>query len=475
MTKATLTPKKQSMTSVVSHMDRWENQKNSFGTGSDPITQTRFQYGVKLSRQELDAMFRFDWLARRVVEIPAEDATREWITLTHDTKPKLAELVRDEMERLKIRESVEEGIKLGGLYGGALMTIGAFDGREVHQPLGSVRSVEFLNLTDRWLTFPQTYYNDPMDMRFGMPETYIVQRLQVQGSMSSTIHESRTIRFEGDYLPPVERVKNWGWSESVLQSFLEALRNFGVANQSSSAVLEDFITKKMKVDNLAELLTTEEGSEQLINRISILAYSMSMHKVAVFGADEEFDKMGTPVTGLHELLKHGVDIVSAAAGIPKGRLFHNQTGILGGDAGGDDLRVHYDQISAYQENTLRPKIRRIIDIVSETFGIGPGEINFTYNPLWQLSETDEAEVRLKTAQTDKIYIDAGVVHPEEVALSRFSGDETNLTNMTIDVDSRQKYLDELYKQPIDLDEGDPDKDEIDPNNVDPDKEKDAEK
>ena len=462
MSKLIVKKNKPSLSTILKN-DRWVNERNKFGGTDDPMTRTRYQYPDRLNRAELDALFQYDWLAGRVVTIPAEDATREWITVSHDTKPELAERVRDELERLKMREAFEEGIILGRLYGGGLMIIGAFDGLEVHQPLGKIRSIEFAHNTDRYLTYPQTFYNDEFDIRFGSPETYLVQRLQVQGSITSTVHESRTIRFDGNYLPPVARMRNFGWNESVLEKFHEALRNFGVSNQASSAVLQDFVTKKMKVGNLAELLSTETGEGELNNRMGLVAYGMSVHNIAVFGEDEEFDKMGTPITGLPDLLKHGVDIVSAAAEIPKARLFHNQSGVLGGDAGSSDLRVHYDKISAFQENKLRPKLKRVIDMVCESIGINPEEIDFIFNPLWQLSETDEAEVRYKTAQTDEIYINTGVVEPEEVALSRFSGDTTNLMDMVINVDRREKYLDELAKQPVEVNEGE--EDDLDPEKV----------
>jgi len=433
-------------------LDRWINERNKFGTSADPITQTRYTYDNKLDRKQLDALYSDDWLSRRVVEVPAKDATREWVTFTHEGDSSKAEKIKDECERLKVREKTEEAIILSRLYGGSLMALGAFDGQEMFLPLGNVRSVEFLEVTDRWLAFPQTYYEDPLDMRYGIPETYLIHRLQLRGSITSLVHESRLIRFEGNYLPIVDRLRNFGWSESVLQNAYEAMRQFGVGNQSGSAVLEDFVTKKMKISNLAELLSNDEGEAKVVNRLSMLAYAMSVHNIGIFGEDEEFDKMGTPVTGLNDLLYYFVDVVSAAVNIPKARLFHNQSGILGGDAGSNDLRVHYDNIGAYQENNLRPKLRRIVDVVGEPFGIKPGEVDFTFKSLWRLSEVDEATVRKTTAEGDEIYIRNQVVEPEEVAISRFGGDGVNVMDMVIDVPRREKYLKELSKQDIEAGE-----------------------
>jgi len=71
----------------------------------------------------------------------------------------------------------------------------------------------------------------------------------------------------------------------------------------------------------------------------------------------------------------------------------------------------------------------------------------------KLSELDESTVIKNVAEAEKIYIDSRVVEPEEVAVSRFGGDGTNLTDMIIDVDRRNTFLDELSKTPIDLNEG----------------------
>jgi hypothetical protein len=59
-----------------------------------------------------------------VVEIPAKDASREWITLTSEKSPEKAKRLRNELERLNVREIIEEAITLGRLYAGE--TWGAF-------------------------------------------------------------------------------------------------------------------------------------------------------------------------------------------------------------------------------------------------------------------------------------------------------------------------------------------------------------
>lgn len=426
--------------------DRWENQVNRFGGENDPMTVTSFQPGIRLGRQQLDLIYEHDWASAKVIDIPAADATREWIKLNHASDPKKAEIAKKEIDRWNLQALTEESEKLARLYGGALMVIGAFDGQEPEEPLNhqTIRKINFIHVVDRFMAYPRTFFRDGMEDNFGDVETYIIHKVRVAGAITSTVHSSRVIRFEGRYVPPVRRLRNFGWQNSVLTRLYEVIRQFGVSVQSGSATLQDFVTKKLKIRNLQELVA--KGDFDIItSRLSLAAREMAINNIAVYGADEEIEKMGTPITGLPKLMELFIDYLSAAADIPRSRLFQNTTGTLGGDPGKNDLRIHYDNIAAMQKNKMTRPVQQAIDIILAPLGFAPGEITFTWNSLWQMSESEKAEIELKVAQKDQIYIQMGVVEPEEVALSRFTGDETDLSSMQIDVERREKALEALSK------------------------------
>ena len=84
---------------------------------------------------------------------------------------------------------------------------------------------------------------------------------------------------------------------------------------------------------------------------------------------------------------------------------------------------------------MRPLVQYGIDVVLAPLGFAPGEITFTWNPLWQMSDLEQAEIEKKRAETDAIYIQAGVVSAEEIALSRFGGDAYS-TDTVLDMEKR---------------------------------------
>ena len=59
-----------------------------------------------------------------------------------------------------------------------------------------------------------------------------------------------------------------------------------------------------------------------------------------------------------------------------------------------------------------------------------------FNPLWQPTEAEVVETRNKQADTDMKYIQAGVLTPEEVAISRFGGDEYSSETILIEATDR---------------------------------------
>jgi phage-related protein (TIGR01555 family) len=87
--------------------------------------------------------------------------------------------------------------------------------------------------------------------------------------------------------------------------------------------------------------------------------------------------------------------------------------------GESDIRFFYDQVRAEQE-ALKPKLERLIKIISANDN---AKVSIEFPALWQMTDREKAELRRMEAETDRIYLQEGVLLPEEVAIKRFSGGE----------------------------------------------------
>ena len=417
--------------------DVYYNAVSGFGGARDPLQRTYFAAEQVMNQTELERLYRFYWLPRRIVGLMPADACRQGIELNMDDAD-LGTTINRRMDELKVWERIEEALCMARLYGGSVLLLGAIDGQDPTLPLKveKVSSVSSLTVLDRWQLTIHSTFSDPLQPQYGEPELYRINPVATDAAKAvkaSVVHASRVLRFDGAWLPDRTRSQNQGWHDSVLTGINQNLKQFGISVQSAAVLFQDFITKTLKIPNLAQMIA--DGQEDLLQaRIQYAVGQMSSIGVSLIGQDEEFQKVQTPITGLVELLDKFMDLTAAAANLPKTRLFGQQLGTL---AGADETtRDYYDGVKSYQEKTLRAPVTNIIDLLlAEASKAKDDQWSFEFSPLWQPTNKELADTRKTQAETDQIYISNGVLEPSEVAISRFGPDGYSMETV-IDPDTR---------------------------------------
>jgi len=425
-------------------LDMFVNAYNGFGGAKDPMSRIGFSAGSILSKTELEDLFRYNWLARKVCTSISQDATRQWIDLKTDDQAIVTDIM-GRMDTLEVQTKVEEALTLARLYGGSVIVLGALAGQQPEMPLReeNISELRFLNVMDRWQLQIDKTYDDALSPSFGQPEIYRLQPITAgtASRQGQRIHESRLLRFDGAYLPELTKIMNAGWHDSILQPINEELKRFGTSVQSGAILMQDFVTKVLKLPNITELLSTPEGEKALLTRIQYAISNSSSLGISPIGEDEEFTKIQTPIAGLTDMMNLFIELISAASDIPRARLFGQSLGVLAGAT--ETTRTYYDMIKAYQHKNIRRQLEKLIRIMfksknSITKGKEPEQWSFDFKSLWQPTDKENAEVRKLMADTDKIYIDSQVFIPDEIAKNRF-GQEGYSLETVIDWDERAAY------------------------------------
>ncbi len=152
--------------------DSLSNLAASLNAGKDKAAADSF-FVFDLSRGQIDAMYRGDWLARKIVDIVPYDMVREWREWSGERAAVLA--VEAAERRLNLRKTVQRALTLGRLYGGAAVIIGT--GEENPAALASALEPEtigpgglkFLHAVSRWQLSTPLVNRDPLDPWFGEP------------------------------------------------------------------------------------------------------------------------------------------------------------------------------------------------------------------------------------------------------------------------------------------------------------------
>lgn len=426
--------------------DGWQNFMTGLGTARDKRTHAKFGGAmIWQGGQVLDELYAGDDMIARIVDLPAQEMTREWIELSAgEEEAQTAKALMQRLDDLDIQSATAEALTWARLHGGALMILGVDDGQEPDQPLrtDSIRSFGWVSVVDRWDVTVSKRYADPSGPRFGKPEVYQIRPTSEGGGVSEQVlvHESRVIRFDGVQVPKRHMARLQGWGDSVVTRVYEVVRDFSQGYAGASAALADFSQAVVKLKGLAQMLASDQD-KLVLKRIQLMDMARSIARLVPLDAEnEDFQIITRTLTGMPDALDRLAQRLSAATGIPVTLLMGMSPAGLNA-TGASDIRLFYDLIKSMQERILRPRLGRLIELMLKsqdgpTSGVEPQNWSITFRALWQLTEKETAELRYITAQTDVLYLDRGTVDNAEIAVARFGGDRWSMETH-IDLEGRE--------------------------------------
>jgi len=318
-------------------------------------------------------------------------------------------------------------------YGGSAILLGVDDGQDFAKPVkeDSIKAVRWMVVLRPREIRPLKYHDDPKSGLYGKPKLYAVQRESSGRGASSTfnVHHSRIIRFDGIKVSRRHTVANNGWGDSVLNRLFEPLADFQQSFKTIPTLISEFSQGVHKMKDLASLLMGD-GEDVVKKRIETMDMARSILRSLVIDAEDDFTRVQTPVSGLPELLDRAAKRFAAAADMPVAMVLGDQPAGLNA-TGEASTRWWYDAQEADRELKVRPAINRLLKLIflsseGPTEGVEPARWSVEFGNLWKPTQAEEADLRGKVANADKAYVDAGVLTPEEVAISRFGGDKWSM-------------------------------------------------
>ncbi len=421
--------------------DGLENVVAGLGTDRDKRSYSVWADPRILTRQELENMYRGSWLAKKIVNAVADDMTREWLHVTFDGE-ELGTTIEQAEKRFALKRKTNEALKWSRLYGGAVIIIGTRD-RNLAKPLDvkNVRKgdLRYLHVVDRWRLSPAGSLNRDLESpNFGMPDSYVLAESTVQ------VHHTRVLRFNGEKLPYFAWLRNAMWDDSVLQHVMDSLMNCDTTTQAIATMMFESNVDVVKSEGLADVLARKDGEAVLTKRFQVAALLKSFNRMLLLDGTESYEKKQNSFANLDKVIQQFMIDVSGAADIPMTRLFGQSAAGLNA-TGDNDVRNYYDMVSAKQEAELRPQLEYLYEVlVRSELGHMPEDFRFDFNPLWQLSETEQATVEKTRADRDQVYLNAGVV--TEALVARELKERGTYRNMTDDdielVEELSKPMDE---------------------------------
>lgn len=422
--------------------DGYVNLLNKYGTSQDNSEAYQFEREPIIPDMQLTGLYEGNGLFSKIIDTPAEEALKHGFDLNLKNDEVNA-FVEEALDELEWEEKAATAIKWARLYGGALIVMLINDGGGLEQPVNwqNVESIDELRVYERVIVQPdysslyrQDYGGKGEGNRvskFGQPEFYYVS--SVYGSFR--VHESRCLVFRNGVLP--EQTSNsiyrfWGMPEYV--RIRRALRETVTAHTDSVKLLERSVQAIYSMKGLATLLTTDDGENQVLKRLNVIDTARGILNSLVIDADgENYDFKTFQFSGVKDVIDATCNMLSALTNIPQTILFGRSPAGMNA-TGTSDFESYYNFVEKIQRLMLKRNLRTLLDVIFRA-GIASGAVEeepaykLEFNPLWSLSDTEQATVdqtKAQTAQikaqTAQVYVDMQALDPTEVR-KRLASDE----------------------------------------------------
>lgn len=412
--------------------DGYSNMLNKYGTTQD--NSTAYQYNAEpfADDMELTRLYEGNGLFTKIIDRPSEEAVKHGLDIDFGDKD-ISEYVDERLDDLDFEDKFATAEKWARLYGGAIIVMLVDDGRGLDDPLDfrNARSIEELMVFERAVVQPDytALYNfnfiDPgrRHAPFGEPEYYMV--FSTYGYFR--VHRSRCLVFRNGRLP--EQTSNalyrfWGVPEYV--RIKRALRECITSHEDGVKLLERSVQAIYKMKNLSNLLSTEDGENKAIQRLQVIDMARGiLNSIAIDVDGEDYDFKTLQMSGVKDVIDATCNMLSAVTNIPQTILFGRSPSGMN-STGESDMENYYNMVENIQKQNMKKNARIVIELVLKQ-GKLDGSISdapkfkMKFAALWSMSETEQADVDNKNANTDLIkaqtahlYMDGNVLDPAEV-------------------------------------------------------------
>lgn len=390
--------------------------------GGNADKRTADKYVLPTPNQlDIDAAYRTSWLARKVIDIPAQDMLREWRFWQAENDQ--IELIEAEEKRLKLHKCMEQALRWARLYGGAAIIMGINQGTQstpVNVETLKQGSLEFCHAVTRYELTVAEMDKDPLSPGYRTPKSYRINGGVAGGSVE--IHPSRVIRFIGNEIPDAASMGGDGWGDPVWYTIRDAVKNCDMTAAGMASLVHEAKVDVISVPGLMENLGTAEYESRLLKRFGLAMVQKSINSVLLLDggagdgkSGEVWSRKEMTFSGLPDVMKLFLAMAAGAADIPATRLLGKAPD--GMNATGDgDLSNYHDMLASRQEMELRPALEQFDDVmIRSVLGKRPDEIYWSFAPLSQSSPTELAALEKVRADTVQVYANMGIIPDSALA------------------------------------------------------------
>lgn len=423
----------------VARIDNWGNIYKGFGGKQDTAKDTSFGFFRVIPDLELASMYAGDGWVKKLIKAPADDMTRAWISLSDDGKSEIL----TQLDELGAKRAFNTAIRWARLFRGGIIWMVSAKPREKAYKENEVVDIKKLNVFSasqvkiiKW----EDGKTDPS--RFGEPVMFEITPAGAKNKPFK-VHATQCLIIKGDTLPFIadagfteifstannDEEDYTFWGTGVVQSIFSQLSRYGTFEQGMGNIGMEMVVAIYKIAGLREILQSEGGAEIMATRMETMNQAKSTLNAVFLDAegDEDFQRNTPQLGGVSDVWDKFMMVLSGVTDIPASRLFGRQAAGLN-NKGEMDERNYNAYLTGQQDLQMKENLKKLLGHLTGS------KTPFTFNNPWEPSQMELIGMKKSQAEIDAAYVVAGILLPEEVRESRFTGEYSFETEIDMEAE-----------------------------------------
>ena len=370
--------------------------------------------------QEYIRWYMTSWEARKIIDIPVEDALRKPVEL-HGLAPDDAKALQDAYLAFNVDCQLRRALIQERLLGGALILpiFKRDESEETASPLdySTLRAgdLKAINVVDVSRLSRPNFECDPFSPAYDKIESLLVNGVEVHVSRTFVLNGNALFSRASQNVLENFRFNPCGFGESKLATLYDLLNRVVGTQQGAYHLVNMASCLLVEVESLRSLMASDSPA---MAKMRELVEQLSIYRGAVIdGKGAKVSQHNASFGSVPELVMTFTQLLSAASDIPATRFLGQAPGGLNA-TGESDLNNYYDMVQAYQRLMLMPVQRRCFNWLGATLWGWQNWLNkskdleLVYPDLKTMSEQENAEIANTYASLLKNLFDCGVIGAE---------------------------------------------------------------
>ena len=404
-------------------LDGYSNAAAFLGEDSELLSSGTFRRSNLTADTELlTAAYRESWLVKRIIDMPCEDMTRAWYSLSTGVRSEAIHELNRLEARHNVKQEIANAIRWARLYGGSLaLMVTRGDEDALEEPLDTDLLMpgcfQGLLVLDRAAGISPSIelVGDLDDPDFGLPEYYTVE-IELDGKRQSVrMHHSRVLRFVGRELPQREMERENYWGASELEHIWDELMKRSATSANIAQLVFQANLTTLKISSFGEILAigTDAQKKKVLDAIAQENRMRTSYGIQVLSKDDAMETHSYSFSGLSDVYELFMMDMAGAAEIPATKLFGRSPQGMN-STGEADLRNYYEMIAQLQERMLRPALEKLLPVMAVScWGYVPEDLEIVFQPVMTTSAMDRAELASKLSESVISAFTAGLITRDE--------------------------------------------------------------